>query len=188
MNINFLFTFLFVHSLSEELWSTTNALLFTGRCLLVNSLWLCSGVLPQSRRDRSLMTDQCPCYVLSMYNCRHMYVYQTNNTHSTWISRVYFVQKNHTRYQIHNSFKLHCENENLKAWLYFYHSASVFYEWPLMSNATLPQNYQSWPGGAVACNLETRRGSFGDSEVNPITNQPRNFYGSLDLVEKFIIL
>ena len=57
-----------------------------------------------------------------------------------------------------------------------------------MSNATLPQNYQSWPGGAVACNLETRRGSFGDSEVNPITNQPRNFYGSLDLVEKLIVI
>ena len=57
-----------------------------------------------------------------------------------------------------------------------------------MSNATLPQNYQSWPGGAVACNLETRRGSFGDSEVNPITKQPRNFYGSLDLVEKLIVI
>ena len=57
-----------------------------------------------------------------------------------------------------------------------------------MSNATLPQNYQSWPGGAVACNFETRRGSFGDSEVNPITNQPRNFYGSLDLVEKLIVI
>ena len=56
-----------------------------------------------------------------------------------------------------------------------------------MFNATLPQNYQSWPG-PVACNLETRRGSFGDAEVNPITGQPRNFYGSLHLVGNWLIV
>lgn len=146
--------------LQNNKWFTVCRTLFVSK--LVMTLF---GVLAQSSRDCSLITE-------SIVSNDEKYPF-----------KILYYEPNK-----YLSFK----SLSLKFHYFFFRiqddvASAVLYERPLMFNATLPQNYQSWPG-PVACNLETRRGSFGDAEVNPITGQPRNFYGSLHLVGNWLIV